>query len=93
MVDVVKKYNVSVFGENYILLSDEPEDHVFSAAALVDKAMRDIAKKIQIIQPNKVAVLVAIQLASELINKRKDLDSVNNIGMQLLEQIDRQINI
>lgn len=87
MVDVVKKYNVAVFGENYTLISDEPEERVISAAALVDNAMHDISKKNNIVPSGRIAVLVAIQLASELLSKRNELGNLNNATVKLLEKI------
>lgn len=61
----VKKHTVSIFGESYILTSDESVDHINKAISVVDNLMVQISQKGQIVQTHRIAVLAAILLASE----------------------------
>ncbi len=61
-----KKYKVTIFGESYILVSDEPEQHVVELAYSVDKLMSGIAQASGSNDAKKLAVLAALQFASEL---------------------------
>ena len=38
-------YKVDIFGEQYVLVSDDPADRVMHAISLVDSLMREIATK------------------------------------------------
>ena len=61
-----KTYKVTIFGEQYTFMSDESEQHVAFVAHIVDSTMQDIAQKMPRIPSGKIAVLVALQLASKL---------------------------
>jgi len=64
---LVKKYKITIGGESYFLVSDEPEDRVRAVAALVDAQMRSIAHQGHSDDPKRVAVLVALQCASKML--------------------------
>ncbi len=66
-----KTYKVTIFGEQYAFMSDEPEQHVAFVAHIVDSAMQEIAQKMPRIPSGKVAVLVALQLASKLTHEQE----------------------
>jgi len=62
MTNEKKRYGVTIFGQEYTIISSEQEEHLRQAAHLVDTTMQEIAKK-SAIDHNKVAVLVALQMA------------------------------
>ncbi len=63
-----KKYSVSIFGDQYTLVSDEPSEHVMRVAALVDSLMRDAAEASKQTDTKKIAVLAALQIADRLVS-------------------------
>lgn len=72
-----KKYQVSIFGENYLLLSDEPESRVLESAELVDTLMKEIAGKLGVsgardAGARQCAILVALRVASKLLSIESD---------------------
>lgn len=86
-----RKYKVTIFGESYTLVSDEPEQHVVESARNVDSLMSAISRDSGIVDVKKLAVLVSLQLASELRhlktgnealkNERNRLDSLLGQGL------------
>jgi len=60
--------SVSIFDETYSLVTDESEESLKAAAALVDEKMREISRA-GFRNEQKIAVLVALQFASQLLAK------------------------
>ncbi len=65
MMNESKKYNVTILGEVYSLVSDESEDHVKQSAELVNTLMKEISGKSKLLDIKKVAVLAALCMASK----------------------------
>jgi cell division protein ZapA (FtsZ GTPase activity inhibitor) len=72
-----KSYKVSILGEQYSLVSDEPEGHVMQSALMVDSLLREIAEKSGSADTKKVAVLAALQLASRLVYAQIHIEREN----------------
>lgn len=62
-----KKYTVNIFGDQYVLVSNEPQDHIMTVAATVDALMRDIAETSNLSDGKKVAVLAALQITDKVV--------------------------
>lgn len=62
-----KRYNVTICGERYTLISSDHEQHIQESVRLVDDAMQEIAAKSGSINQHTVAVLVALRMASNLL--------------------------
>ena len=70
----MKRYKVVIFDKEYNVVSDEPEEHILAAAALVDKTMRNITAAPSRVDQQHLAVLSSLQLASKLLNAEEQLD-------------------
>lgn len=92
MSDNIKKYKVSIFGETYIIVSDEPEEQVFAAAQIVDHCMRDICNKGQVQESKRVAVLTALQYASKFLACKKVVEAQEQYNDKLINLIDKQLS-
>ena len=64
----LRKYKVTIAGESYFLVSDEPEEHIKYVAECVDSQMRQIAQSGYSDDPQRLAVLVALQNTSKMMN-------------------------
>lgn len=62
-----KRYNVTICGEQYTLLSSDHEQHIQESVRLVDDAMQEIAAKSSSINQHTAAVLVALRMASNML--------------------------
>jgi cell division protein ZapA (FtsZ GTPase activity inhibitor) len=60
--------HVTIFDESYSLLTDESSDHLQKAALLVNSLMKETVQA-GFKDMQKVAVLAALQLASDLLKK------------------------
>ena len=70
MMSEKKRYKVTIFGQEYTLISSEHDEYLLEAARLVDAAMKEIAGKAVAVDSNKVAVMAALHMASSLAQAR-----------------------
>lgn len=83
-----KRYIVHILGEEYTIVSDETESHVMNSAKQVDILMADIFNKIPSASTQKVAVLAALCIASDLLHaqtQRQESDSKIETCIQKIE--------
>ncbi|MCI7331068.1 MAG: cell division protein ZapA [Selenomonadaceae bacterium] len=66
---------VEIFGQDYALRTDEPE-YLRQLATVVDKQMKQTARKAHTFDATKIAVLGALQIADEYCKLRKDYDEL-----------------
>ena len=96
VTDKLKKYKVSVFQEDYFLLSDEPESHIIATSELVNKYIKEILITNPDIDINKVLVLVALQLSSKVLKSNEANQLYNDRCEDLINLINTeciQLNI
>lgn len=60
-------YQVEIFGQTYSLRTDADEEHVRRVADLVDAKMREVASGTRSVSTVHVAVLAALDIASECV--------------------------
>lgn len=84
-----KKCKVSIFDEQYSLLSDESAERVVQAATLIDGYMREISVKGSIKDPKKVAVLAALRVASRMLQLETDLAHRSLKEADLIAKLER----
>ena len=66
MTKEVKKYKVTIAGESYFLVSDESEERIKKVAHYVDDHMRRVGQMGHSDDPQRLAVLVALQSTSKM---------------------------
>lgn len=91
MSAIAKKYHVRVLDQEYIILSDESQEHVLRVATQVDQIMRDIAlKRRGTLDVKKSAVLAALKLASDVLKHEEQLDRYQKEHERFIQLIDAQ---
>lgn len=85
MTEKKKQFQITVFGEQYSIVSDEDERRVHEVAQLVDSLMIEIHKYTSAsLPPYKVAVLASLRIATMLLAKQdaeqKHVDEVNALS-------------
>ena len=60
-------YKVSIFGDQYTIKTDESNDLVVKAAALVDSTMKEIAHASNL-DARSIAVLAALRIAHQMMS-------------------------
>lgn len=84
MMGEKKRYNVTICGEQYTLISADHERHVQESVHLVDQAMQEIAaKSTSSLNQHTVAVLAALRMASSML-KVTDEQAENTMRHQKL---------
>lgn len=87
----VQRYKVTIGGESYFLVSDEPEEHVRAVAKLVDSQMQMIAQ-LGGDDPKRVAVLVALQCASKMVAATELIEKYTAHNEKLLRLITDEVS-
>ncbi len=85
-----KKYNVTIFGDPYVLISDNEPNHIMNVAARVDSLMQNIAEAAKSSDTKKVAVLAALQLAEKLVALENAAHDEKMKHEALLNRIDQE---
>ncbi len=86
-----KKYNVTILGEIYSLVSNESEDHVRQSAELVNTLMKDVSKKSTSLDVKKIAVLAALCMASNVKHLEAELAEIKSKQEELTGSIDHAL--
>lgn len=64
---LLKRYKVTIAGESYFLVSDEPEERIKIVAQTVDTKIQALARLSQNDDSKSIATLVSLQYASTMI--------------------------
>ncbi|MCX5921990.1 MAG: cell division protein ZapA [Candidatus Dependentiae bacterium] len=91
MIKNVKNYKVTIFGDQYSLMSDESEETIVQAAALVDSLMREIAQYSKVSDGKKIAVLTALRIASRVSALESEHEMIKHHKEKLIDQIDQEL--
>jgi cell division protein ZapA len=64
---------VMIFGEEYAIRTDAPQEYTLECARYVDDAVQQAHVRGQVAEPHRAAVLAALQITDELFQNRKVL--------------------
>ena len=65
---------VDIYGQQYVILGTESQNHVRHVASLVDKKMREIGSKNPSLDVSKLAVLTALNAVNDYIKMKEQLE-------------------
>ena len=91
-LSVENKVVVRIFGDDYPITGSGDPAHISKTADLVDSRMQDIARQSRSKAKDKVAILAAMSLASELLEKSDGLSSLQNDQEDRLSAILAQLD-
>ena len=74
------KVVVSIFGEEYPITGYSDPDYITRIADYVDKRMKEVAKQTSLHARDRVAILAALSIASELEEHRQKLDASTSLS-------------
>ena len=94
---VENKVVVKIFGEEYPITGVGDPDHIIRIAEYVDAKMREVARISRSKARDKVAILTALTLASELLDQTDQLkhlqDDQDSTVDNLLNRLNESLNI
>ena len=85
-----KKLTVEIFNDQYSLISDENRDQIIQSAALVDELMKETAKQSNIGEAKKIAVLVALRIATKLVDLETHVARYKDTQEKLVALIEKE---
>jgi len=89
---VSAKTTVSILGETFTIRGEASEDYIAEIARMVDSTMREIKKDQNNLDRFRLAVLAALNLADELMQKQnvpaRDQEEVDRRAHQLIALLD-----
>jgi cell division protein ZapA len=90
--DPIKVY---ILGQEYLVKSEEGEDHVRKVASYVNEQIENIIETTKTVTTFKVAILAAMRIADEYFKEmeksKRLVDFVENRSKNLLSKIERQV--
>ena len=86
-----KRYIVHILGDDYTIISDETDNHVMASARHVDALMADISNKVPSANAQKVAVLAALRIASDLLHAQAQRQESDSKIEACLEEIEHML--
>lgn len=85
-----KNLKVSILGKNYCVSTDENEADIINAAELIDQLMKSKIEKKSMPEEN-VALIVALQLATDLAKNQRVLQQHERETSQLIALLEQAL--
>jgi len=86
-----KRYIVHILGDAYTIISDETESHVMASAKQVDDLMADIINKVPSADTQKIAVLAALRIASDLLHRQTQIQESDSKIEACIQKIEHAL--
>ena len=78
---------VEIFGQTYSVRGEGDPNYLMELARLVDARMRDVAAQVTTVDPMKIAILAALNIADEFSRYRQQRESAAGIWIEKTEEI------
>jgi cell division protein ZapA len=83
--------SVEIFGQTYNVRGDGDPDYLMELARLVDTRMREVAGQVATVDPMKIAILAALNIADEFSRYRKRREDAAGIWIERTEEISERL--
>ena len=79
------KVNVKIYGQEYVIAGDKPREEIIQVAAHVDMKMQEIGEAAKSLgaSPSNIAVLSAVNIASEYFEVLEEIEELKRLNLQL----------
>jgi cell division protein ZapA len=84
--------SVEIFGQTYNVRGDGDPGYLMELARLVDTRMREVAGQVATVDPMKIAILAALNIADEFSRYRKKRDDAAGIWIERTEEISERLS-
>jgi cell division protein ZapA (FtsZ GTPase activity inhibitor) len=88
----LKQYKIIICGQQYSLVSDESQAHVEAAAQYINEQMAAIAEKSKALDEKRMITFVALQLSSDMIKLRNEIEKNKLDQTNLLHSLEQAID-
>jgi cell division protein ZapA len=83
---------VEIFGQTYSVRGEGDPDYLMELARFVDTRMRDVAAQVSTVDPMKIAILAALNIADEFSRFRKEREDAEGIRIVKTEEISDRLS-
>jgi cell division protein ZapA len=83
---------VEIFGQTYNVRGDGDPDYLVELARFVDSRMREVAAQVATVDPLKIAVLAALNIADEFSRTRRQRSDAAGIWLERTEEISDRLS-
>ena len=84
--------SVEIFGQTYNVRGDGDPDYLMELAQFVDTRMREVAGQVATVDPMKIAILAALNIADEFSRYRKKREDAAGIWIERTEEISERLS-
>ncbi|HEX8155417.1 MAG TPA: cell division protein ZapA [Thermoanaerobaculia bacterium] len=82
---------VEIFGQTYNVRGEGDPNYLTELAQFVDSRMREVAAQVATVDPMKIAILAALNIADEFSRYRKQRESASGIWIEKTEEISNRL--
>lgn len=83
---------VEIFGQMYNVRGDGDPEYLAELARFVDSRMRDVAAQVATVDPMKIAILAALNMADEFSRFRRQREDAAGIWIERTEEISDRLS-
>ena len=83
---------VEIFGQTYNVRGEGDPDYLKELARVVDSRMRDVAAEVATIDPMKIAILAALNIADEFSRYRRRREDAVGLWIEKTEEISGRLD-
>ncbi|HKR62110.1 MAG TPA: cell division protein ZapA [Thermoanaerobaculia bacterium] len=83
---------VEIFGQTYNVRGDGDPDYLLELARFVDTRMREVAAQVATVDPMKIAILAALNIADEFSRYRRQREDAAGIWIERTEEISDRLS-
>ena len=91
-MDYNESTTVEIFGQTYSVRGEGDPDYLVELARFVDTRMRDVAAQVSTVDPMKIAILAALNIADEFSRFRKEREDAEGIRIVKTEEISDRLS-
>jgi cell division protein ZapA len=84
--------SVEIFGQTYNVRGEGDPDYLSELARFVDSRMRDVAAQVATVDPMKIAILTALNIADEFSRYRKQRESAVGTWIEKTEEMSERLS-
>ncbi len=82
---------VEIFGQTYNVRGEGDPSYLTELARFVDARMREVAAQVATVDPMKIAILAALNIADEFSRYRKERENAAGMWVEKTEEISERL--
>lgn len=83
--------SVEIYGQSYNVRGEGDPDYLTELARFVDSRMREVAANVATVDPMKIAILAALNIADEFSRYRKERESAEGVWVEKTEELSNRL--